>query len=417
MSGVRGAVFGGPAVPAWPRRLVGLLLVAAIGATGAAAQTPFALQALGQNIDHGDARDMGRGGWGMADRDTLTPGTRNPAALADLNFLGLFFNGYSEATTTSGGGLERTTRRAYLPEIRLGVPLRSRQVVLHGGLCLKRSMQFETVDPIELEHFGEPVLGWQDYRRDGTLYTIPLGLSWRATSGLALSGAFNFVRGTIQDVITETYTEPLGNYYLANVREQKDRMTGNNFTLALLWDGWRALQLGAAVSTGYDLTMQRTVALGGVAERATDRFTGAMPPEYRAGLLLNLPRTWRFGADLQLMPYERFTGRPDWEPDLRDEWTVAAGFERPLVFRAHGRGYQKPWRFGYQQRQWAHTIGGAPVREHAISMGTGFPFRNRLGTLDLSLSYVWIGSERDNGWRSNSLRLGLSINGLERLVL
>ena len=38
------------------------------------------------------------------------------------------------------------------------------------------------------------------------------------------------------------------------------------------------------------------------------------------------------------------------------------------------------------------------------------------GTIDLSLSYHWIGAEGENGWRSRALRLGLSITGLEGLV-
>jgi len=413
---------GRPHLRGWvSQRLLpaGLLLLASLhlgGAAPALAQTPFALQALGQNLEDGSARDVGRGGWGLADSDTLSPGATNPSALADLRFLGLYFDGFSEATTSRGGGGERLTRRAYLPDIRLAMPLRPGQLVIYTGFDVQRSMRYEMVSPFELDHFGNTVRGEQRYFREGSLFAIPVGLSWRAREGLAFAASLNLVRGAIDEAVQHVFTDPVGNYYLPSIREQEDRLKGTSYSLAMLWDGLEILQFGASVTTGYDLGMERTVNLAGVGDRFYDEFTGAMPPLYSAGLKIQLPRGWVFGADGRLAGYSSFSGRPDWEPQLRDEWTVATGFERPLLFKTHGRGYRLPLRFGYQWRLWAHTVGGASVHEQMVSVGTGFPFRNRLGALDLSLSYVWTGSEADNGWRSNSLRLGVSIAGLERLV-
>lgn len=407
----------GTRLPRRPR-LFALLpaLLVLQAAAPAMAQTPFAMRALGQNLETDSARDTARGGWGMAASDTLAPGTRNCAALADLRYLGLIISTFGETTVSSGGGFERTTRQVYLPNIRLGVPLRQGRLALHAGFSALRSMKYETAAELQLEHFGEPVLGSEHYYRDGTLYAIPLGLSWRATPSLAVAATVNLVRGQINDAVSQVFTDPPGSYYLPSVREQRDELSGSNLTLAALWDGSPLLQLGASVTTGYDLGMDRTLSLSGVAERARDHYTGAMPPQYKAGLILRLSSAWRFGVDGAFAGYSGFRGRPDWEPQLRDEWSVAAGFERGLAFRPHGRGYTLPLRFGCQHRRWAHTVGGAEVSETAVSAGTGFPFRNRLGAIDLALSYVWIGSLNDNGWRSNSLRLGVSITGLERLV-
>ena len=60
--------------------------------------------------------------------------------------------------------------------------------------------------------------------------------------------------------------------------------------------------------------------------------------------------------------------------------------------------------------------GDPQLDEQVFSVGTGFPFRNRLGTIDISLSYALIGDEAKNGYQSRSLRLGVSITGLEPLV-
>jgi hypothetical protein len=141
-----------------------------------------------------------------------------------------------------------------------------------------------------------------------------------------------------------------------------------------------------------------------------------MPEEYKAGLLLNLGKHWRFGADGQFMPFSKMSGHELWEPYLRDEWTLSAGFERAWFAHTHGRRYSPPIRFGFQWRHWGHAINGSPIDEQVFSVGTGFPFRNRLGTIDISLSYALIGDEAKNGYQSRSLRLGVSITGLEPLV-
>lgn len=382
----------------------------------AAAQTPFASLGLGQNVEMNSARDVGRGGWGMADSDSLAPGTMNQAALADLQFTGLFFAGYGERTSSYGADSQRRTYRTVLPNVRLAVPLSRGRLSLHAGFLIKRSMEWTSRSEIERDHFGETVRGIERYQRTGTLYHVPLGLAWRPLGGLALGASYNVVRGSIDDQITQLFTDPLDNYYLPNTREQSDQLSGGCVTGSVLFDALRVLQLGASVTTSYDLEMDREISLAGVAERTGEPLMGSMPAEYRAGVMVRLPNHWRFGADGQLARFSEFTGRPDWEPILHDEWTLSAGLERTWVRTQFGRSYDMPIRLGFQWRQWAHTVGGSPVDERTISAGTGFPFRNRLGMIDVSLSYSWLGDTARNGYRSETWRLGLSITGLEALV-
>jgi hypothetical protein len=392
-----------------------LVLTLLVAAATASAQTPFAMQGLGQNVRTGTARDTGRGGWGMADADTLVPGTLNPAALADLRFAGLVFSGYGELTASEGRGQERSTSRTYLPNVRVAAPLRAGRLALHAGFDVRRSLQWDSRTERDFQHAGREVVGWRDYDREGTLFAMPVGLSWRASESLALGVTANLVRGSIDEVVTEVLGDSLGSF-ATNTREQSDELTGHNLMLSLLWRPWSRLQLGASYTTAYDLEFAREVSLGGVGARFGEELTASMPAEYRVGLQYDLGAAWRFGADGQLARYSELTGRPQWDPYLRDEWTVAAGFERLLQRDARGRGFRPPLRFGFQWRHWAHAVGGPPVHERVISVGTGFPFRDRLGMIDLSLSYAWIGDEQDNGYASQSWRLGVSITGLERLV-
>ena len=49
-----------------------------------------------------------------------------------------------------------------------------------------------------------------------------------------------------------------------------------------------------------------------------------------------------------------------------------------------------------------------------FSAGTGFPFGQKMGSLDLGVSYSMIGSLADNGLESRIWRLTVSVTGLER---
>jgi hypothetical protein len=49
-----------------------------------------------------------------------------------------------------------------------------------------------------------------------------------------------------------------------------------------------------------------------------------------------------------------------------------------------------------------------------ISVGTGFPFGQNLGALDLALSYGIIGELEPNGLETTFWRLTLSVTGLEK---
>ncbi len=402
-----------------PRRPFGALLILAaviLLATTAGAQTPFASQALGQNVEMSGARDVGRGGWGMADTDTLAPGTMNQAALADLQFSGLFFSGFGETAENTGINFDRRTYRTVLTNIRLALPLRRAKLILHAGFQVKRTMEWSSRYDIFYDHYGETVSGIERNQRTGSLYQVPVGLSWRLFGGLALAGSYNPVRGVIEEQITQIFTDPLDNYYLSNIRDQADDLKGQCYTASVLIDALRFMHLGASYTTAYDLTMTRSIALSGVAERRRESFTTSMPAEYRGGLMIRLPNHWRFGADGQLSRFSELTGRPDWDAIMNDEWTLSAGIERTWVRTQFGRSYDMPFRLGVQWRQWAHTVGGSVVNERTISAGTGFPFSNRLGMIDLSLSYSLIGDVEENGYRSQVWRLGLSLTGLEPLV-
>lgn len=389
--------------------MVVLLACAALAAT-AQAQTPFSLRGLGQNIEAGTARDWGRG-WGLADRDTLTPGSLNPAALADLRFLQLLFAGTSERTLDDGPVHDRVSWRTTLPNVRLAVPLRAGVLAMQTGFNVKRSFLYETLTIDEVERFDQVFSVEETYRRSGNLFEIPIGLAWRPLSDLSVAASVNLVRGPVEDRIIQTF----GGGPLVNDFSGRAELEGHSVTLSALWSAG-PLSLGAVVTPGYDLDVERTVSLAAVAGAVVSTEQVAMPADYRAGLAFDLGGGWRLGADGTFASFGDIGDGSIWGPGLRDEWSAGVGLERRLLRSDRGRDYRIPLRVGFVMRRWGYEVGGAPVDERVLSVGTGVPFRDWLGTIDLSLSYAWIGNEADNGLQSRALRLGLSISGLERLV-
>ena len=197
-------------------KITPLLIIATLLllASTALAQSPFTLQGIGQNVETGTARDTGRGGWGLADRDTLAPSTLNPAALADLRYSQLTFSGEGLRTIDRGPGQDRLTWRVTVPNVRLAVPLRDGQLALHAGFNVKRSFSYESYSLFEVDRFGRTINGQELYRRDGNLFEIPVGLAWRPLPRVALGAAVLLVRGPVEDLVTQTFTGgPLANSY------------------------------------------------------------------------------------------------------------------------------------------------------------------------------------------------------------
>ncbi len=395
------------------RRLAVLVLLMA--AAAARAQNPFALVGPGEDISASSARVAGRGGWGMAENDTLSPSFLNPAALGDLRHLAVMFGGFGETSVAESGRLERRSYRTFLPEVRLAVPLRKGRLALHGGFSVRRSMQYRTEVATTWDWEDTEVRGFERIIREGTLFHVPLGLGWRAAPWLALGAGVEWVRGPVREELAQVVVDTFG-AVLPNSLIEEDIIDGVTPTFSVLLEPGGPLSLGLSYSLAHDADLQRKVSLGGVAGRLTSDGTVHLPDEARAGLQLDLGSSWRLGGDAKLARWSQFTGIASWEAIVRDEWTFAVGLERKLGFQPLGRGSIVPLRAGYAWRRWAYDVGGSPIDEQTWSVGTGFPLSNRMGTIDVGISYFVLGDEAENGSQTRGWRLALSVTGLERLI-
>ena len=397
--------------------LMGLLLTA----LPAEAQSPFALTNLGQRVDPEDARMVGRGGWGMAVSDSLNPGFKNLAGLASLRMVAVKFTGYGDHVTSEDDlGLERTTNRTLSPNIRVGLPVIKGKLAFSTGFEITRSNEYHTYTEKTWYAFDDTLTGNEQFVREGTLWSVPFGLSWQVRPGLALGGTVGLVRGTIRESVVMNFLEPNNGatsnpapLYGSNGRVQEDEYTGTATTLSLLAQPLPGLSLGASWRKNHSLDVDRKVSLGNVGERFFSQWEYSFPDEYRAGFDWRMSGRWHLGADYQLMEFTDFHGRDDWKDDLESEYTINVGVEREQAHARHGGRNNLPLRLGYQYRQWGYRVAGEPVTEQFFSVGTGFPFRQKLGNLDVALSYGLIGNLTDNGERSKVWRFTMSFTGLE----
>ncbi len=382
------------------------------------AQTPFALTNIGQPIDSQDARMVGRGGWGMAEYDSLNPGFLNLASLTALRHVAVKFTAYGEKADNSDETGSRTTHRTLIPDIQVGLPIIAGRLAFTAGIEVGRSSEYRTLTAKTWEVWGDSLVGNEQFTREGTLWQVPLGLSWEVVNGVSVAGALGLVNGTIRETVNNFFIEPVGvtgtPLYQSNARVQEDEFTGQRTTWSVRIGSAKKLAVGASWTPAHDLDVKRKIALGGVGARAQSTWTMDLPATYRGGFKAWISDRWSLGGDVSLEKFSDFSGNTDWRQDMVDEYEFSFGLERKIAFLRHGGKNNLPLRLGGRYRRWGFLVGDEEVQEKTISIGTGFPFHNKMGMLDLALSYSMIGDQAKNGMESKIWRMTVSVTGLEK---
>ncbi len=400
------------------RTMVLVLLAGVLIPAAAVAQTPFALTNIGQPIDSEDARMMGRGGWGMAVYDSLDPGFLNVASLSAIRHVVVKFTAYGEKTKSDDDQGSRTTHRTLIPNIRVGLPVIKSRLAFSTGFEVKRSSEYRTMTPMTWYAFDDTITGNEQFLREGSLWQVPMGLSLKVFDGVSLGATLGLVNGTIRESLTDFYLQPSTGtgtpLYLSSGTVQKDEFSGKMTTWSIHLGSPNKLAFGASYTPAHDLEVDRKVSLGGVGARVNSQWTLDLPDTYRAGFQARLTDRWRVGGDAVLQKFGDFQGNVDWADDMVDEYSASFGLERKISFARHGGKNNLPLRFGARYRRWGYMVGGSEVEEKTFSIGTGFPFRSRMGMLDIGLSYSMIGDLEKNGRESNVWRTTISVTGLEK---
>lgn len=402
--------------PIRPGLFRGVAVAALLTLAGAAAaQTPFALQNLGQRVVPDDARMTARG-FGMTVNDSLHPGFKNVASVYSLRHVALKFTGYGESAKHDDGTGSRHTYRVYSPDLRVGVPVIKGRLGATAGFSIFRSSQFHTRVDTTWSALEDSIVGNHQFVREGSLFTVPLGLAWQPTPGVSVGASVNLVRGAIRDAVGDFFTYPSisGNpFYQPNSVVEEDRFNGTSTTVAALLAPGDRFRVGASYTPAYDVHVDHEQDLQGVADKQVSTWILSLPAEYRVGAEARLAGRWRVGGDLFWSDYRKLKGREDWQASMREETAWSAGLERVQAHERRGGLANLPVRLSAAHRRWAYVIGREPIDEWTWAAGTGFPLRGNLGQLDLALAYGKIGNLDTNGRESTYWRLTVSVTGLE----
>lgn len=396
-----------------------LAAAALLGAVPAArAQTPFALTNIGADVRVSDARVAGRGGWGVAESDSLLPSFHNPAGLAGLRRTAVVVSGYGESVESESDDASRRNNRVFTPSLRVAMPAASGRIVIHAGLTAQRATQYETAQPTTWT-VGDAVLGGTDYfRREGTQFTVPLGVALRLTPTLSVAGGLDLAFGVVRDRSALFFEDPVRSdgtpYYALSSEVVEDEISGASTTWSMQWRPTSRFGMGFQWTTAHDWDITRTRELGGVKGSRVSESVWHLPARWQAGADLRLDSRWRMGFEYEAQSFSEFSGRADWEAAVTDAWRVSAGLDRSRADERRGGLGNLPLRLGYSLSRWPYTVEGAEILDHRVSVGTGVPFRGAGGHLDMALSYGWTGSREDHGVEDRYWRFTVSLAGLEK---
>ena len=407
------------------RRIVAAAVMALLfGAHGASAQNPFALTNIGVDLRSTDARIDGRGGWGMAERDTLSPAFHNLASLPGLTRMAVVVSGYGERSSAKDVSGSRKSSNVRTPSLRTALPFMGGRGVASFGFRALRGTQYSWVEEFSISlpdpdggDTTEDLDGLRTFIREGTQFEVPLGLAWRLDERVAVGASLNLVNGVVRERLSEGFYDNTDDGLLplrTNSELIEDQLHSVSSSVSALFSLSERIHLGASYTPAHNWDVTRTRDMNGIPGEVTTEYQVGIPAAWAVGASLGLVGRWRAGFDFESQAFGDLSGRPDWEPSMVDSWSVSAGVERIEADRRRGGRSNLPLRAGLTLRRLPYTINGLTVDERRISVGTGVPLRNRGGHLDVALSYIMTGSIDDHGVQDRALRLTLSLAGLEQ---
>lgn len=406
-------------------RIAAAALLAVLAAAGTAvAQNPFALTGIGVDLRSDDARVDGRGGWGLAEQDSLQPSFANMASLPGLRSVAVVISGYGERASAESVDGSRVSNTVRTPSLRAAVPFREGRLVLSAGFRALRGTQYDWSEEFNVEvedpdtgGLLEEIDGIRNFQRTGTQFEVPLGAAWSVNDRLSVGASLNREQGVLRERLSEGFYDDEDDDLLplrTNSEVIEDVVSSVSATFSVHAKPVDAVRLGARVTPAHNWDVDRTRDMTGIPGEVNDEYQIHIPTSWAVGGDVRLAGRWRAGFEYEAQPFSSLRGRADWEGVMVDAWRVGFGVERDEAHRRRGGTSNLPLRLGVSLQRLPYTVNGAAVDRRAVSVGTGLPFRERSGHLDVALSYVMTGDTADHGVQDRAWRLTVSLAGLEK---
>ena len=395
---------------AW-RVAIGLVLGLAFAPRLAHAQESFfSLNFLGISEETGDVRARGFGVLGIALPEDKTAIALNPASMAQLSRMTLSVMGLAGSRTSRDALGEAQQGVARFPHQRFALPIPGNFVISAGFVGLRNTRSNFRLPVHVLDGFTY----LERFERDGTLYTIPIGLARNLGPHVHLGLTLDFLLGTIDESWTVR-----GDSLIALRTRRRDAFDDRSVTLGALVEplGW--LHVGATVSPEMSATRSERTTIedtrlangsNGVRD-ATVLAKVRFPATWRLGVAANAGRHLLLSADAMRRDWGVYDGRLYEAESAGLESRIGGGLEyRPLRWQWWGR---LAYRAGVSRLTWPQRVGGNPLRETTLHVGTGLDIKNSRGRLDLGFEYASLGSFSQNGREERTWRFMFGFSGQE----
>lgn len=358
------------------RSLLACLVLLTFPVAAAAQSSQFGIRGLGYpNVPYSARARSMAGSSALFDGESAL----NPASLAYPTEMTASFSILGDRRNVQVPGDEGDVRSMRFPMFSIVGPLRRQPLAFGISVSTYLARDFTAVSRDSLDIRGVPTATIDTLASTGGVNDLRFAAVWRVSPRLAIGGGLHAYTG-VQRMNRSRNFQDTG--YVAINERAEVSAAGVGFDIGVVKRLSTRLTIAGVLRTDGHLTVRR------------DSFAAT---EYPVDLPVSLAfgAQWRPAAALVLAGQGRWQGWGSADADLtanggpgsRDSWELGMGGE---WIRHPARPAHLPLRFGVRRTTlpFPAASGGDPA-ETAATLGTGFSFRDGMGSLDGSLERVW----------------------------
>ena len=359
-----------------PKAFLAFLAFLALPARAAVQSSQFGIRGLGYpNVPYSARARAMAGSSGLFDTESAL----NPASMAYLTEMTASFSILGDRRNVQVPGDEGDVRSMRFPMFSIVGPLRRQPLAFGVSVSTYLAKDFSAVFRDTLDIRGVPTETVDTLSSSGGVNDLRFAGVWRVSPRFAIGGGIHAYTG-VQRMNRSRNFQDSG--YVAITQSAEVSAAGVGFDIGVVKRLSTRLTVAGVLRTDGHLTVRRD-------SFAATEYPVDLPVSLAAGA------QWRPAPRLMLTGQGRWLGwgsadadlRANGGPGARDSWEVGMGGEwirHPL------RPAHLPLRFGLRRTTlpFPATSDGDPA-ETAATLGTGFSFRDGMGTIDGSLERVW----------------------------
>lgn len=358
------------------RSLLACLVLLTFPVTAAAQSSQLGIRGLGYpNVPYSARARSMAGSSALFDAESAL----NPASLAYLTEMTASFSILGDRRNVQVAGDDGDVRSMRFPMFSLVGPIRGRPVAFGVSVSTYLAKDFSAVFRDTVDVRGVPTEAIDTLNSTGGVNDLRFAGVWRVNPRFAIGGGIHAYTG-VQRMNRSRNFQDTG--YVAINESAEVSAAGVGFDIGVVRRLSPRFTLAGVLRTDGHLTVRR------------DSFAATEYP-------VDLPVSLAVGAQWRPNPRLALAGQGRWQgwgsadddltanggPGARNSWELGMGGE---WIRHPTRPAHLPLRFGLRHTTlpFPATSGGDPA-ETAATLGTGFSFRDGMGTVDGALERVW----------------------------